>query len=316
MTGSRRVAVAINSTAGQGRATRAGAALTARLQAAGVQIVPVGGADAAQAAQSARAAVAAGVDALVVVGGDGTVHVGVNAIAGTPTPLGIVPAGTGNDVARGLGLVVGDPAAAIGDLLTALESGAPRVVDAVRLEAGERLDGGDRWFAGVLGAGFDALVNERANGWRWPRGQLRYDLAILRELPVLRPRDYVLELDGEQWSTPAVMVVVANSSSYGGGMRICPDARMDDGLLDVLVVLPLSRTGFLRIYPKVYAGTHVGDPRVLVRRARRVTVAAQGIVAYADGERMTALPVTCTAVPGALSVLVPPRPDGVVGQPI
>jgi diacylglycerol kinase (ATP) len=158
----------------------------------------------------------------------------------------------------------------------------------------------------VLAAGFDALVNERANGWRWPPGHLRYDLAVLRELPVLRARAYRLELDGSRWETPAVMVVVANGTSYGGGMRICPDASTDDGMLDVLVVLPLSRTAFIRIYPRVYAGTHLEDPRVIVRRARRVEVAAAGIVAYADGERLSPLPLTCEAVPGALRVLLPP----------
>ena len=170
--------------------------------------------------------------------------------------------------------------------------------------------GGDRWFAGVLGAGFDALVNERANGWRWPRGHLRYDLAILRELPVLRPRDYIIELDGQIWDTAAVMVVIANGPAYGGGMRICPQAVMDDGLLDVLVVAPLSRTAFLRIYPSVYRGTHVQDPRVTVRRARRVSLQAAGIVTYADGERLAPLPITVEAVPGALRVLVPPPASG------
>ncbi|HEX2807166.1 MAG TPA: diacylglycerol kinase family protein, partial [Kineosporiaceae bacterium] len=231
------------------------------------------------------------------------VHLGCNVVGGTSTPLGIVAAGTGNDIARGLGLPVGDPARAVGDLVAAIETGTVHRMDAARCRT---LDGADRWFAGVLAAGFDALVNERANSWRWPRGHLRYDLAILRELPVLRARDYRLVLDGRPWRTPAVMVVVANGTSYGGGMRICPDASTDDGLLDVLVVLPLSRTAFVRIYPRVYAGTHLGDPRVVVRRARSVEVAAPGIVAYADGERVGALPLTCEAVPGALQVLVPP----------
>jgi diacylglycerol kinase (ATP) len=102
------------------------------------------------------------------------------------------------------------------------------------------------------------------------------------------------------------MVVIANGPAYGGGMRVCPDALMDDGLLDVLVVAPVSRTAFLRIYPKVYRGTHVGDPRVTVRRARRVRVQTAGIVAYADGERVAPLPITAEAVPGALRILVPP----------
>ena len=297
----RRVALAVNPTAGRGRGLAAGAAVAARLAADGVDVLSLTAPDAAGLLAGARQEVAAGLDTLVVVGGDGMVHLGVNAVAGTGCALGIVAAGTGNDIARELGLRVGDPAGAARDIVAAIGVGSVRAVDAARVAAPH-----DAWFAGVLGAGFDALVNERANGWRWPRGHLRYDLAILRELRVLRPRDYVLELDGETWPVRAVLVVVANGPAYGGGMRVCPDARMDDGLLDVLVVAPVSRTAFLRIYPRVYAGTHLTDPRVTLRRARRVRVATDDIVAYADGERLGALPVTVEAVPEALRVLVPP----------
>jgi diacylglycerol kinase (ATP) len=301
------LALAVNPAAAKGRGAHAGAIVAARLAADGMEVVRVTGDDATSLETRARKAVADGAETLVVVGGDGMVHLGVNVVAGTSCRLGIVAAGTGNDIARGLGLRIGDPDGAARDVVAAVEAGHLVAVDAARCPgaAGPGPEG-DRWFAGVLGAGFDAVVNERANGWRWPRGHLRYDLAILRELPVLRPRPYELELDGERWETPAVMVVVANGPAYGGGMRICPDARTDDGLLDVLVVAPLSRTALLRIYPRVYAGTHVTDPRVSVRRARRVRVATDGIVAYADGERLAPLPVTAEAVPGALRVLTPP----------
>jgi diacylglycerol kinase (ATP) len=282
----------------------------------GVAVVLVAAPDPDTLVASARRALAEGADTLVVVGGDGMVNLGVNVVAGTGTPLGIIAAGSGNDIARGLGLTIGDPDAATREVVAAIESGCVRDVDVARCLAAGGIGtggigtggigtGGDRWFAGVLGAGFDALVNERANGWRWPRGQLRYDLAVLRELPVLRPREYVLELDGQVWNTTAVLIAVANGPAYGGGLMICPDARMDDGLLDVLVVAPLSRTALLRIYPRVYAGTHVRDPRVTVRRARRVRVHSAGIVAYADGERLFPLPVTTEVVPRALRVLVP-----------
>ena len=300
--GIRQVALALNPTAGKGRGAHAGATVGARLADAGLEVLELTAGSAAELTARAREAVASGVDALVVVGGDGMVHLGCNVVGGTNTPLGIVAAGTGNDIARGLGLTVGDPARAVRELVAAVLAGTVRRMDAARC----RTRDGDRWFAGVLAAGFDALVNERANGWRWPRGHLRYDLAILRELPVLRPRDYRIDLDGQAWETPAVMVVVANGTSYGGGMQICPGASIEDGLLDVLVVLPLSRAAFVRIYPRVYAGTHLGDARVVVRQARRVQVAAAGIVAYADGERMSALPLTCEAVPGALRVLAAP----------
>ena len=303
----RRIALAVNPTAGRGRGAQAGAAVTARLVADGAQVTRITAADAEGLEARAREALADGTDTLVVVGGDGMVHLGVNVVAGTGCALGIVAAGTGNDIARGLGLRINDPDAAARDILAAIEADTVREIDgALCAGATGPSPGGDRWFAGVLGAGFDALVNERANGWRWPRGHLRYDLAILRELPVLRPRDYIIELDGQIWDTAAVMVVIANGPAYGGGMRICPQAVMDDGLLDVLVVAPLSRTAFLRIYPSVYRGTHVQDPRVTVRRARRVSLQAAGIVTYADGERLAPLPLTAEAVPGALRILVPP----------
>ena len=311
-----RVALAVNPTAGKGRSVAAGAMVADGLAAAGIEVLALSGGSASELAAAARGAIGTGVDALVVVGGDGTVHLGTGVVSGTATPLGIVAVGTGNDIARELGLVVGDPARAAQDVVAALAAGSVRAVDAVRCSAGAGGADGDRWFAGVLAAGFDALVNERANSWSRPRGHLRYDLAILRELPVLRPRHYRIDLDGELWETDAVMAVVANATCYGGGMRICPDAVIDDGLLDVLVVLPVSRTAFVRIYPRVYKGTHVGDPRVVVRRARRVEIASPGIVAYADGERMAPLPLTCEAVPGALRVLVPPAARDTPDAPV
>ncbi len=104
---------------------------------------------------------------------------------------------------------------------------------------------------------------------------------------------YVLELDGETWETEAMLVAVGNGSSYGGGMRVCPDARMDDGLLDVTVLGPISKPEFLRVFPTVYKGTHVRHPAVTVRRARTVSLTAPGVMAYADGERISVLPVHC-----------------------
>ncbi len=241
------------------------------------------------------------------------VQLTVSEVAGRGTPLGLIPAGTGNDVARALGLPIGDPAAAAAVVVRGLSDPAHRRwIDAVRVtpaggepppDAGP--DDQPRWFAGVLGAGFDALVNERANQWRRPRGRSRYVLAMLRELPVFRPRTYTLDLDGERWVSAAMLVAVANGPSYGGGMRVCPDAELDDGRLDVMVVEPLSRTRLLTIFPRVYSGTHVTDRRVIIRRARTVTVDAPGIVAYADGERIGALPLTCEVVPAAVQMLAP-----------
>jgi len=273
-----------------------------RLTEAGFDVVPLQAGSAVELMSRATSAIAQGLDALVVVGGDGMAHLGTNLVAGTQLPLGIVAAGTGNDVARSLSLPVKDLPAAAQVVVDAVRAGSCRPVDAVRCGPS---GAAQRWFAGVLGAGFDALVNERANSWSWPRGRRRYDLAILRELPVLRPRQYVLELDGVRHELAAVLVAVANSPAYGGGLHVCPDALMDDGLLDVLVVGPLSRTRFVRLYPSVFSGRHVGHPEVHILRARVVCVDSPGIVGYADGERIGPLPLTCEAVPGALRVLAP-----------
>lgn len=287
-----------NPAAGKGRAKEHGTGAAALLRAAGHEVEDLTAGSAADSLARARAAVRAGADVLVVVGGDGMVHLGVNAVAGTQTPLAVVPCGTGNDIATSLGLPVNDLPGAV----RTVSAGATRTIDAVR-----RADAGseERWYAGVLCGGFDAVVNERANGWRWPRGRLRYDLAIARELPVFRPLDYVLELDGERWETRAMLVAVGNGPRYGGGMQIAPDASYDDGLLDVVVVGPLSIIGLARAFPKIYTGEHVQHPAVTVRRARRVGLSTPGITAYADGERFGTLPLTVEAVPGALTVLVP-----------
>ena len=303
----RRVAVAVNPTSGGGRGRKLGAEVSGRLQAAGCSVVDLSGQSAAEALDRARAEVARGLDALVVVGGDGMVHLGANAVACTDVPLGVVAAGTGNDVAASLGLPVHDVAAAVA---VVLEQRA-RPIDAVRGTAGGAVPTSDpRWFVGVLCGGFDALVNERANGWSWPRGRMRYNLAIARELPLFRPLPYEIELDGETWRTDAVLVAVGNGPRYGGGMRITPDASYDDGLLDVLVAGPLSVPALLRVYPRVFDGSHVRHPAVTVRRARRVRLSTPGVVAYADGERFGPMPVDLEVVPRALRVLRPAPTGG------
>jgi diacylglycerol kinase (ATP) len=287
----REIALLTNPTAGKGRGARHRDAALARLRAAGTGVRDLAGRDADEALDLARAAVADGVDALVVVGGDGMVHLGVQATATTGTPLGIVPAGTGNDVARYLDLPRTDPVAAA-DVVARF---SPRPLDLAR--------SGSRYYATVLCAGFDALVNERANRMTWPRGQMRYNLATLAELRVFRPLHYVLDLDGEQRTLDAMLVAVGNGPSFGGGLRITEGARLDDGLLDVVVIRPMSRPGLVRTYPKLFKGTHTTHPAYEHHRVRSVTVACPGITTYADGERFGALPLTVEAAPGALTVL-------------
>jgi diacylglycerol kinase (ATP) len=232
-------------------------------------------------------------------GGDGTVHLGLQAVAGSGVPFGIVPAGTGNDFAVRLGLP-GSPVAAAGVVADALRDGRTRAIDLARLVGG---DGTDVWFGAVLAAGFDAFVNERANRIRWPRGPQRYNRAIVEELLALRPRQYRMSLDGAETRFESVLVAIGNTESYGGGFRILPGADPTDGLLDIVVAEPLGRLTLMRLRPKVLKGTHVHDRRVATYRARVVELEGAGVTAYADGERICPLPVTVTCVPGALTLL-------------
>ena len=293
MTAGRELALLTNPAAGKGRGARTAAMALPRLLEAGYDVRSLAGRSPEEALDLARQCVASGIEALVVCGGDGMVHVGAQAVTGTDTPLGIIPAGTGNDVARCLDLPRNDPALAA----DVVARGKERTIDLARV--------GSVYFVTVLAAGFDAIVNERANAMTWPKGQMRYNLATLAELRVLAPIPYVLELDGVEERLEATLVAVGNGPSFGGGLRITEGALLDDGMLDVVVIKPLSKLGLLRTYPKLFRGTHVHHPQYRHHRVRRVTVAAPGIVAYADGERIGALPLTIEVAPGALRVLVP-----------
>lgn len=298
MTGGLRIGLIVNPTSGKNTGGRIGSQAATLLAAHGHTVVDLSAMDAIHARARAEAALADDrVDLLVVSGGDGMVHLGVNLCAGTDVPLGIIAAGTGNDIARELGLPIRDAVEAV----ARVEAGRIRSIDLARTT---RADGSPAWFAGVLAAGFDAMVNERANQWRWPKGQMRYNLAILRELPGFRSIPYTLTLDGERLDTEAMLVAVGNGPAYGGGMQVVPSASFDDGLLDVLVLSRIAVTEFLRVFPQVYSGAHVRHPAVEIHRVRSVTLEAKGIVGYADGERFAPLPLTCEVVPGALRVLV------------
>lgn len=304
------IAVAVNPRASFGRARHAGTEAAARFRAAGAQVLLLCEDSYEALARSVDRALESGVDALVVVGGDGMVHLGLNALAGarvgegtsavsSGVPLGIIATGTGNDTARALALPRHDLAASCEQVLAALARGG-RMLDAGRITAG----GTSRWFAGAVSAGFDAAVNERANAWRWPRGRIRYQLAMLRELASFRARTYIVTADGERWQQSAMLISVANGQSIGGGMKIAPDAVPDDGLLDLFIVNRMSRAGLLAVFPKVFSGKHVDHPAVQLRRVRRVELAADNnMVAYADGERIGALPLTIEVVPRAVRVL-------------
>jgi diacylglycerol kinase (ATP) len=293
------VAVLLNPTAGRGRYRTVLPTVLDRLRTGGREIRVLDADSADAALEACRDAVRDGAGALVAAGGDGTVHIGLQAVAGTGLPFGAVPAGTGNDFVVQVGLPE-DPVAAAEAIARALREGTTRKVDLARLTDAE---GTVRWFGAVLAAGFDAIVNERANRMRFPRGPRRYDVAIAAELLRLRPRRYTLVLDGVVLEVDAVLVAIGNTASYGGGMRIVPAADPTDGLLDVVIGGRFSRLQFARIKPRVYQGTHVDHPLVTTYRAATVEVRADGIVCYVDGERCCPLPVTVTAAPGALTLL-------------
>ncbi|MFG3405373.1 diacylglycerol kinase [Streptomyces sp. NPDC048142] len=286
----------VNPTAGRGRGAHAAQPAASALRDAGFSVRTVLGEDADDALRRAREAVAAGTGALIAVGGDGLMSLALQAVAGTATPLGVVAAGTGNDFARALGLPIRDPAAAGRLAARAIKESSHRDVDLGRV--------GDRWFGSVLASGFDSRVNDRGNRMRFVGGRFKYDLAILTELAAFEPIPYRIRLDGgEVREIEATLIAVGNGTTYGGGMRICADAEMDDGLFDVTVVGECTRATLLKVFPKVYRGTHLGHPAVTVHRVSSIELAAAGVTAYADGEPLGALPLTATCVPGAVRVL-------------
>jgi diacylglycerol kinase (ATP) len=315
MTKPKHVVVAINPNARFGTSRAVGPAVVSTLRALGYSVSSLTEPDFAQLKAASERAMLTRPDAVIVVGGDGMVNLGTNLVAGTRIPLGIIPSGTGNDMARGLDIPIDNVDAAIDTILAGLE-GEPRVIDAVKITDNV---GKELWFSCMVSAGFDAIVNERANGMGFPKGKNRYLVALALELATFKPISYRLVLDGQVIETKGMIVSVGNNVSLGGGMKVTPNAIVDDGLVDVLVLRPLSRLGFLRIFPRVFKGTHITDHRVSVYRARKVRLEAEGVIAYADGERVGPMPIDLEVIPGALRVLSPiptrtNKPDAVAGS--
>jgi diacylglycerol kinase (ATP) len=299
MTAPARVTVLTNPMSGHGNAPHAAEKAVARFQHLGIDVVEIVGRDAAHARQLVDEALALGTDALVVVGGDGVIRLALQALARTEIPLGIIAAGTGNDHAREYGIPVGDPAAAV-DVIAA---GYTETVD-LGLIRGD--DGSQTWFGTIAATGFDSLVSDRVNRMSWPHGRMRYNLAMLAEITKLHPLPFRLVFDGQrEVVADLTLAAFGNTRSYGGGMLICPNADHSDGMLDVTMVRAGSRTKLIRLFPTVFKGTHIHLDEVTTERARTVTVESPGINAYADGDYVCPLPVEISAVPAALTLLVP-----------
>ena len=286
----RRVALVVNPTAGRGLGARIAPVVRERLAAAGLTVDVFATSCAEDVGRISAEVVASGADAVALIGGDGTIHLGAQVLAKSRMPFGVIPAGTGNDFARGIGVPLKDPAAAA-DLIVA---GKTRTIDLAVAK--------DEYITTVVAGGFDSLVNRRANAMSWPKGNSRYTVATLAELRTFKPLEYVVTVDGEVIETKAMLVAVGTGPTYGGGLQICAGAEIDDGLLDVTIIQPVSRFTLLQMFPKLSKGTHVGHPMLRTFRGRSVRLESPGITAYGDGEVLGPLPVDITIAPGALTV--------------
>lgn len=238
-------------------------------------------------------------DRIVVMGGDGMMHLGVNAVAESDIPLALIPAGSGNDLCRGLGIPVDDERAAL-DLM----AGCPRRFDLLRLTPPDP-SAPPAWVGSIVASGFDARVNLRANAMTFPRGRAQYPVAVAAELATFRPIHYRLVVDGVSRDLDAMLVAIGNTSSFGGGLKMCPDAVPDDGLLDITIIHPVPRRTLVRMFPAIYSGafTHLAEVELL--RARTVELGgtlADGtpLTVMGDGEEIGPVPRTVGCVSGAL----------------
>ena len=223
---------------------------------------------------------------VISVGGDGLAHLVLQLVVPRKIAFAPMPAGTGNDIVRTLGWSLDD----ITSYLDRVTQEAPQPIDLGNVDS--------EWFAAILSTGFDSVVNERANSLSWPKGPQRYNVAIAMELPRFQPLRYEIELDTEKISTEAMLIAIGNGRSYGGGMYVCPQAQLNDGLFDVMILEPVSKVEFLKVFPKVYSGSHISHPKVKMMRSSKVKLTAKAI-AYADGERIGPAPISAECIRGA-----------------
>ncbi|VXC17479.1 Diacylglycerol kinase [Microbacterium sp. 8M] len=286
----------VNPAAGRGRAEAKAGAVERALRRRGAEIDVRQGDTAADTRRLVEQAVAERPDVLVIAGGDGTISAVLDLLADAPVPLAVVPGGTGNDFAAALELPQ-DPERLADTILR----GLPRAVDLGVV----RSDRGSRLFLTVAACGFDAKVAARTNRLRWPRGALRYYLALALELIRLAPQRYRVTDEQGDREAPGTLLALCNTRCYGGGMPIAPKAIPDDGRLEVVHVAPLGRIRLLRLFPQLLHGTHMMLPEVTAWDTREITVSAPALVVYADGERVAQGSCTVAVRRGALTVLVP-----------
>jgi diacylglycerol kinase (ATP) len=224
---------------------------------------------------------------LLSVGGDGLFHLLLQLAVEFKIPLAVAPGGTGNDFYRTLGWFEHE----LTDYLEQLISTEPTFVD-VGVVDGE-------YFGAVLSSGFDSVVNERANKLKWPKGPAKYNVAIALEFPKFNAIEFKIFADAKVLEVEAMLIAIGNGQSYGGGMRVCPSADLHDGQLDIMILHPVSKLEFLKVFPTVYQGTHIEHPQVEILQAKKIRIESAAI-AYADGERIGQLPVQVESLPQSL----------------
>lgn len=283
--------VIVNRTAGHGRAARIWEQVRPVLLGRGSEYAWVETLRPGHATELARDAVSQGYQRVIALGGDGTVHETVNGLALSSVAMGVIPAGTGNDFAKTLALPR-DPTQA----LTAIDSGRLRRIDLARAN--------DHYYMNVAGVGFDAEVAGEANRIpKYIQGTFGYLISIFRLLPRYSPVTLTIDLDGKRLEQPCLLVSAGNGRYYGGGLKICPEAIPDDGLLDVVVGGDLGKAETLALLPRVFTGTHITHPKVKTYRAVRVRIDSPvPLLIQADGEIVGQTPATFELIPGALVV--------------
>lgn len=288
--------VIVNPQANRGRGNLIGDQALAAFREMGIATVDLSSQSAEEAKEKAIS-ISKELSAIVAIGGDGTSQLGVNIAMETKLPLGLVPAGSGNDQVRELGISLNDPIGAAFNIFEGIKK--PRLVDVMRVETSY----GSFWSLGSISAGFDALCAERANSLVWPKGPNSYVAAMLLELPKFKPIEYRLVADGKERQFKAMLCGVANVKNFGGGMKISPASDITDGELEVFILHEVSRAKLLQIFPKVYEGEHVKYKEVEIFKAKQVRIENSGFPMTCDGEIIGPAPFSVQIHPAGLALL-------------
>lgn len=297
------IALIVNRSAGHDRAARIEQYVKDKLDAAGVEYIDIieRGVDAAVERMRNHAG---GVDAIFAAGGDGTVHYAAQMAWQYGVPLGIIPAGSGDDIARGAGLPHGRD-------LRDVQRSVDHLVEAWVAQDITALDGaivttekGDsRLVLAVVSCGFDSRVSIVGARIKFPRGTMRYVWSMLLTLGQFEPISYRLEVDGNSREFRGMLMDIANAPTYGGGMRLSPDSKMNDGQLELLTLDQVGIPTLLGLFAKIFKGTHINHPKITVENVKQVRLHAEGEQVWGDGEYVGHCPVTVRMAPSVIRIV-------------